>query len=142
MDRWTEQELPKPTTDLATGKADLDRFGYCILAEALPEPQLVALRARLEEQALAERQAGVGYFDGAPGQNWGAFRDEGGRLRADAFAAARGINQRVWMLINKGQAFIDLLGHPLARAWSATSWASTISSPATPPTSPTRAARR
>jgi ectoine hydroxylase-related dioxygenase (phytanoyl-CoA dioxygenase family) len=116
MDCWTEQDLPKPTTDLETGKSDLDRFGYCVLAEALPAPQLAALRTRLEEQALAERQTGVGYFDGAPGQNWGSFRDAGGKLRADAFGAGAGVNQRVWMLVNKGQVFIDLLGHPLARA--------------------------
>lgn len=109
-------DLPRPTTDLEQAKADLDRFGYCLLADALPAPQLGALRTRLEEQAHAEREAGVGYFDGASGQNWGSFRDAAGRLRAEAFDAAHGINQRVWMLVNKGQAFVDLLSHRLARA--------------------------
>ncbi len=109
------QDLPQATKDLAIAKADLDRFGYCLLAEALDADQVVALRSRLEEQALAEREAGVGYFDGAPDQNWGSFRDADGRLRTDAFSAARGVNQRVWMLVNKGQVFLDVLSHPLAR---------------------------
>jgi ectoine hydroxylase-related dioxygenase (phytanoyl-CoA dioxygenase family) len=105
-------DLPQPTRDLETAKADLDRFGYCLLAEALSQGQVAALRARLEEQAQAEREAGVGYFDGAPDQNWGAFRDADGRLRSDAFSEAAGVNQRVWMLVNKGQVFVDLLTHP------------------------------
>ncbi len=111
-----QQALPQPTKDLATAKADLDRYGYCLLAEALDPAQLAALRTRLEEQALAERQQGIGYFDGAPDQNWGAFRNPDGSLRSDAFNATAGVNQRVWMLVNKGRAFIDLLAHPMARA--------------------------
>jgi ectoine hydroxylase-related dioxygenase (phytanoyl-CoA dioxygenase family) len=66
MGDWIEQDLPQATKDLATAKADLDRYGYCLSAEALDADQLAALRTRLEEQALAERQTGVGYVDGAP----------------------------------------------------------------------------
>jgi hypothetical protein len=58
MGDWIEQDLPQATKDLATAKADLDRYGYCLLAEALGADQLAALRTRLEEQALAERQTG------------------------------------------------------------------------------------
>ena len=107
-----EQDLPQATKDLAAARADLDRYGYCLLAEALDADRVAALRTRLEEQALAERQTGVGYFDGAPDQNWGSFRDADGRLRSDAFGADAGVNQRVWMLVNKGQVFLDLLAHP------------------------------
>lgn len=111
-----QQKRPQPTRDRATAKSDLAEFGYCLIDQALPPDQLTALRRRLEEQALAEQQAGIGYFDGAPGQNWGAFRDAEGELRPDGFTpAAGGINQRVWMLINKGRAFVDLLSHVLAR---------------------------
>jgi len=111
-----ERELPQPTRDEATAKSDLSEHGYCVIDQALSPEQLTALRGRLEEQALAEQQAGIGYFDGAPDQNWGSFRDAEGKLRTDGFTpAAGGINQRVWMLINKGQVFVDLLSHALAR---------------------------
>ena len=116
MDAWDEGELPRLTRDLDQAKADLDRFGYCLLANALDDERLAAVRARLYDQALAEKQAGVAYFDGAPHQNWGSFRDQGGQLRTDVFSeAAGGINQRLWLLVNKGQAFIDLLSHGEAR---------------------------
>ncbi|MGI9509920.1 MAG: phytanoyl-CoA dioxygenase family protein [Geminicoccaceae bacterium] len=111
-----EQALPKPTRDLETAKTDLSMFGYCLIEQAVCPDRLEALRQRLEEQALAEQQAGIGYFDGAPDQNWGSFRGADGQLRSDGFTkAAGGINQRVWMLINKGQVFVDLLNHDLTR---------------------------
>lgn len=111
-----EQVLPEPTRDLETAKNDLSTFGYCVIEEAIPADQLADLRQRLEDQALAEQQAGIGYFDGAPDQNWGSFCDADGKLRSDGFTKdAGGINQRVWMLINKGQAFVDLLSHRMAR---------------------------
>lgn len=110
------QALPKPMHDLETAREDLSTFGYCLIEQAVPADQLDALRQRLEEQALAEQQAGIGYFDGVPDQNWGSFRDADGQLRSDGFTkAAGGINQRVWMLINKGQTFVDLLNHDMAR---------------------------
>ncbi len=116
MDAWNERELPRLTRDLDRATADLDRFGYCLLAKALDGERLAAARTRLYEQAPAERQAGVAYFDGAPHQNWGSFRDQGGRLPTDAFTEAAGsINQRLWMLVNKGQEFIDILSHEQAR---------------------------
>ncbi|MGH1483811.1 MAG: phytanoyl-CoA dioxygenase family protein [Geminicoccales bacterium] len=111
-----EQALLMPTRDLDRAKNDLSTSGYCVIEEAIPAGQLAGLRQRLDEQALAEQQARIGYFDGAPNQNWGSFRGVDGKLRNDGFTqAAGGINQRIWMLINKGQAFIDLLSHDVAR---------------------------
>ena len=37
---WTHDELPQPTTDLATLKADIDEFGYCLVADAIAPEQL------------------------------------------------------------------------------------------------------
>ena len=111
-----EHALPEPTRDLEMAKGNLSDFGYCIIEQAIAADQLDALCRRMEEQALAEQQTGIGYFDGAPDQNWGSFRDSDGNLRSDGFTkAAGGINQRIWMLINKGQVFVDLLSHRLAR---------------------------
>ena len=92
MTSTTKSDLPQPTTDLTLAKAHLDEFGYCLLANALTPKQVEALRTRLVEQAAAEKQQGLAYEDGS------ADRDSG-------------INQRVWMLINKGEIFHEPLLH-------------------------------
>ena len=48
------QHLPQPTTDMTQNKANLDEFGYCLLANALTNEEVTALRTRLAEQAAAE----------------------------------------------------------------------------------------
>ena len=87
-----KDDLPQPTTDLSLAKAYLDEFGYCLLANALSPQQVEALRTRLVEQAAAEKQQGL------------AFEDSGKEKDS-------GINQRVWMLINKGEIFHEPLLH-------------------------------
>lgn len=105
-------ELPRPTTDRNLSKSNLDEFGYCLVADALSTSEVRALRTRLEEQAAAEKQRGLAFEDGGPKQQWGSFRDEEGRLKPDAFTeAGGGVNQRIWMLINKGGVFRELLNH-------------------------------
>ncbi|MGE0829348.1 MAG: phytanoyl-CoA dioxygenase family protein, partial [Hyphomonadaceae bacterium] len=83
--------LPKPTKDRAQAKADLDEYGYCLVAGALSPAQVRALRARVVEQAAAEAEAGINIPDGG----------------------VAGANQRVWNLINKGRVFEDLLLNPV-----------------------------
>jgi ectoine hydroxylase-related dioxygenase (phytanoyl-CoA dioxygenase family) len=85
--------LPKPTTDWSRANADLDRFGYCLVKDALTPEKTAALRQRLRNQADGEKAAGVATFDSG------------------------GPNQRVWALPNKGQEFIDLLDEPLIDAF-------------------------
>ncbi|MEM7535427.1 MAG: phytanoyl-CoA dioxygenase family protein [Chloroflexota bacterium] len=89
------QHLPQPTTDMAQNKANLDEFGYCLLANALTDEEVTALRTRLAEQAAAEREQDVAYRDAGPAQG--------------------GVNQRLWFLVNKGQVFRDLLLHARMR---------------------------
>ena len=114
---WTHEELPQPATDLATLQSDIDSFGYCLVKDAIPATQLAAARQRLLEQAEAELQAGVAFEDGGAKQQWGAFTDEQGNIRRDAFSAkAGGVNQRVWTLVNKGAVWLDLLKQPTVRA--------------------------
>lgn len=99
-----------PTADPEAAKADIARFGYCILADVLEGAVLEATRERLVAQAEAERRAGVAFADQGPDQ---PPRRDYGTLPADAFTeAAGGINQRVWMLVNKGRVFRDLVTHP------------------------------
>ena len=72
--------------DAATG--DLARFGYCLLERALSAGAVAALKARVDEQAAGEVAAGCGFVEA-------------------------GINQRLWMLPNKGRIFRDLVLDPL-----------------------------
>lgn len=114
---WSHDELPTPTTDLEIARANIDEYGYCLLENAIPAAQLGAARERLLAQAAAELQAGQAFEDGGAKQQWGAFTDEEGRIRRDAFSAqAGGVNQRVWMLINKGAIFREMLAHADVRA--------------------------
>jgi hypothetical protein len=82
--------LPKVTPDLARAKADYERFGYCLLQDAISAATVTRLRKRLVDQAAAERDAGVAIRDGGPNLT----------------------NQRVRLLPNKGQEFLDLLDAP------------------------------
>ncbi len=110
MTGFEVNELPRLTGDLAVAKSNIERFGYCLLKDALSRDQVAAMRQRLVEQAEAERQLGAAYEDGGPDQNWGSFRDESGRVRPEAFTEAHGgVNQRLWMLINKGRVFHQVL---------------------------------
>jgi ectoine hydroxylase-related dioxygenase (phytanoyl-CoA dioxygenase family) len=82
-------DLPRPTDDRARAFCDLAEHGYCIIANALAPAQLAELRERLTEQAAGEDAIGRGYHDGG------------------------GVNQRLWLLVNKGKAFRDLVLHPV-----------------------------
>ena len=107
---WKLDDLPKPTKDLARARADINLWGYCLLKDAVPMSLVERCRLRLREQAAAEKEQGLAFEDGGPNQQWGDFTDNNGRVRPEAFRAKNGgINQRVWMLVNKGQAFLDLL---------------------------------
>jgi ectoine hydroxylase-related dioxygenase (phytanoyl-CoA dioxygenase family) len=81
--------LPTPTSDREQAKADLALWGYCIIQDALSPSQVRSLRARMTEQAAGEDAGGAGFHDS-------------------------GNNQRIWMLVNKGRVFRDLVEHPLA----------------------------
>jgi hypothetical protein len=96
MKNWIDDELPRATSDLETLKADIDEFGYCIVANAIGEEQVKEIRGRIDEQARAERSRGLVMRDGVQSEGDG--------------------NQWVYMLINKGRVFQYLLRAPLPRA--------------------------
>lgn len=131
--------MPQLTSDLDQLKYDIDTYGFCYVKDALTPDQVSALRTRLVEQAEAERQQNVAYEDGGAKQNWGDFRDANGRVRKEAFTAAGGgVNQRVWMLINKGRVFREvfdvvsvraLVGHVLGEEYLLSSYGANIAKP-------------
>ena len=77
------------TTLTAEATTQLDELGYCVVENAIDADLLQRLRDRVEEQAAGERTAGVAHLE------WG------------------GANQRIWLLVNKGDVFLELLRHPL-----------------------------
>jgi hypothetical protein len=82
---WKNFALPEPTKDLNRLRHDLYEWGFCLIEDALSRGQNDATRARLVEQAAAERAAGIDY----PG---GSF-------------------QLVCSLINKGDLFPRFIEH-------------------------------
>lgn len=84
-------ELPKPTTDVAQVKRDLEKWGYGFIKDALSPEEVSKLKIGLAEQAKGEAESGEGVFDGGPNKP----------------------NQRILCLPNKGQVFIDLLDHKI-----------------------------
>jgi hypothetical protein len=87
-------DFPKLTKDWAKAREDLEAFGYCLIRDVILPDQLQPLRERLVEQAAAEAEAGVAWWEGRAGHK-------------------NGPTQRVWNLANKGAVFLDLLKHPI-----------------------------
>jgi ectoine hydroxylase-related dioxygenase (phytanoyl-CoA dioxygenase family) len=79
---------------LEQAKRDLAADGYCVIENILTRQDIVALKTRLAEQAEGERARGIAFHDGGPTRP----------------------NQRVWMLVNKGRMFRDLVLHPIVDA--------------------------
>ncbi|MBL8299380.1 MAG: phytanoyl-CoA dioxygenase family protein [Rhodanobacteraceae bacterium] len=99
------------TEDLVAAKRDLDARGYCLLPAALSAAQIAQAKQRLTEQAAAEQQRGLAFRDGGYNQD---VLDARGIFKQAAFSEKDGgVNQRVFMLINKGREFRDLVIHPL-----------------------------
>ncbi len=88
---WDPARLPKPTRDAARLRADMDDFGYCLIAEALTADQIARASDRLLEQAEAERARGI---------------------RAENAPHIDLVNQWVPMLINKGAVFAEIAENP------------------------------
>ena len=130
---------PKSTSNVEQAKSDIDEYGYCLIENAL-EPAVVDVAlSRLREQAAAELELGAAFEDGGPKQQWGAFTDGKGRPRQQAYTAeAGGVNQRVWMLVNKGRIFRqilstkrvrDVVDHVLGEDYLLSSYSANIAKP-------------
>ena len=91
---------PKPTKSIEVAKNDLKKWGYCLLKNAIPPDLNNRAMERLIEQANAEKELNLAYEDGSEKKKWGEF---------NKYTDAPGVNQRVWMLPNKGKVFLDIL---------------------------------
>ncbi len=90
---WDKNQLPCLATDVATLNADMARWGYCVIDKALPEAVLGSVRRRLNNQADAEKAAGM-------------------NTRYQAEAEGDDANQWVYNLVNKGAEFLSLPMNP------------------------------
>jgi ectoine hydroxylase-related dioxygenase (phytanoyl-CoA dioxygenase family) len=115
MDYSEGVPAPAPTQDRALARRQLRVHGYAIISDVLSCHQLQELRDRLVDQATAEREAGVAFFDGGgtaeptsagSREQWWLASQPPGR-------ASSRPNQRVWALHNKGDVFLRLLDHPI-----------------------------
>ena len=87
-------ELPQACHDEEQHCSDLDNFGYCLVAEAIPKETLERIHIRIRDQAAEERARGLTPLDDVQL----AGGDDG--------------NQYVYMLINKGRVLQELLLQP------------------------------
>lgn len=99
--------LPCASNMPAQWQSDLETHGYCLIENAIAADDLAAMQKRIFEQAQGEIAAGVAFEDSGPQQK---IFDEKGQFVHDAFTAQKGgINQRIWMLVNKGEEFWPLV---------------------------------
>ena len=94
---WDPAELPRLRSDLAGLTEDMDRWGYCIIENALTSDGLDRVSHRLREQAREEKALGLGTT-----------------YQADPEGEHN--NQWLYALVNKGREFWDLPMHPTMRA--------------------------
>lgn len=94
-DYWKDADLPRPTRDIRELRADLKDWGYCLISEALSAEQLKRMKTRVDDQAAAERLAGLATWQGVapvPGEVLPRV-------------------QFVHSLINKGEQFVKCVEH-------------------------------
>ena len=84
-DYWKDVDLPQPTKDITVMRQNLFEWGYCLIEDGMSQEQCQRMRARIEEQAAAERALGIAYLVQS--------------------------QQHVWSLVNKGADFVKCLEH-------------------------------
>ena len=105
------EQGPTHTKDISQAKADLDKFGYCLIPEALSFNEIEISKQRLLEQAEAEEELGYSFRDGGAKQE---VKISEGKIDKTSFSTKNGgVNQRLWMLANKGECFREMVTHTL-----------------------------
>jgi ectoine hydroxylase-related dioxygenase (phytanoyl-CoA dioxygenase family) len=109
VDGMSTQPSVSPSADLELNKRNLDEFGYAVHENFLSAAEVTALRLRLEEQAVLEREAGVA-----------TLGDRGHASGVDYRTAPEDCLpplQQIDFLPNKGRVFIDLCIHPVSQLY-------------------------
>ena len=82
---------PSHTKDISQAKADLDKFGYCVIPEVLNDTEIEISKKRLLEQAEAEEELGLSFRDGGANQE---VKVKNGRVDKDSFIALHDVSTR------------------------------------------------
>lgn len=94
--------IPQAPTDFDQARRDLDQQGLCLIPDVLRAAELAEARERLLNQAAAERDRGLDFRDGGADKQ---ILDERGVFKRDGFSSANGgVNQRLWLLVNRAVA--------------------------------------
>ena len=103
-------DMPEPVADVESGLKVIEEYGFCVHKRMLNPEQVQIARDRLDEQARLERDQQVATLgnQSRTGKTW-----IGGTATNQAIPSWQGVN----MLPNKGREFIDLLLHPIPRAY-------------------------
>ena len=78
---------PTHTKDISQAKADLSKFGYCIIPEVLSDSEIEISKKRLLEQAEAEEELGLSFRDGGANQE---IKLKDGRVDKTSFSKDNG----------------------------------------------------
>ena len=70
-----KNKYPNPTNDFDKAKYDLEKWGYCLLLDAIPKEINQKAKIRLTEQAKAEKELNIAFEDGSKTRKWGEFRE-------------------------------------------------------------------
>ena len=73
---WRDQDLPRPSKDIQRLRADMLRWGYCKVEDALSAEQVATVRQRVLDQAEGEQLAGIAQRTPS-GQNINCCVDKG-----------------------------------------------------------------
>ena len=82
---WADKALPVETKDLRRLREDFYRWGYCLIEDGVSPEQCERLRARVVDQAAAERALGIAHMGAA--------------------------QQHVWALVNKSDDVVACMEH-------------------------------
>jgi len=56
---WQDKDLPVATRDITRLRADMVKWGYCKISEALTQPTVATIKQRIENQVAGEKLAGI-----------------------------------------------------------------------------------
>lgn len=103
----------KPAIDLAKVKEEVAREGYSLVPDLLSPREVAEIRRRVLDQAEAEKALGWAREDAGPTQLKRVLEDQAALLRENVSELKGGVNQRLYMLVNKGKILRDLVTHPV-----------------------------
>lgn len=93
-------DYPPLTENPEEAKAHIDKYGMCLIKDALSQEEVDVIDDRLREQAEAEDKLGLG------------TKLRGDERRGIKISDEEKVSRLLWNLMNKGDCFLPLIDHP------------------------------